>query len=49
MQIQMPAISIGWVLALVALVLAVVFAAVGQLDMKVAVLVVLLALARLIP
>lgn len=49
MNLTMPAIGVGWVLALVALLLAVVFLAVGQLDLKVGGLIALVALSRLLP
>jgi hypothetical protein len=43
-----PAITVGWVLALVALILCIVFAAVGQIDLKLAGLIGLVALSRLL-
>lgn len=46
MQIQMPS-GIGAVIAVIVLILAVVFMAIGQLDLKVGILLAALAVARL--
>lgn len=47
MQVGIAPISLGFVLAIIALVLDVVFAALGQVDLKVGVLIGILAVARL--
>jgi hypothetical protein len=44
----MPPITIGWILALVALILCIVFAAIGRLDVVLAGLIGLVALSRLL-
>jgi hypothetical protein len=48
MQFTMPAITIGWLLALVVLLLCIVFAAIGRLDVVLAILIGGVALARLL-
>jgi hypothetical protein len=48
MQFTVPAITIGWLLALVVLLLCVVFAAIGRLDFVIAGLIGGVALARLL-
>jgi hypothetical protein len=48
MQFTMPAITIGWLLALVVLLLCIVFAAIGRLDFVLAGLIGGVALARLL-
>jgi len=48
MQLTMPAITIGWIIALVTLILCVVFIVVGQLPLLVGGLIALVALSRLL-
>jgi hypothetical protein len=48
MQFTMPAITIGWLLALVVLLLCIVFAAIGRLEVVLAILIGGVALSRLV-
>jgi len=47
-QLTMPAITIGWIIALLVLILCIVFAAIGRLDLLLAGLIGGVALARLL-
>lgn len=49
MNVTLPSVGIGFVLALVAFLLAVIFLALGQADLKVTGLIALVALSRMLP
>jgi hypothetical protein len=48
MNITMPAITIGWIIAMIVLVLCIIFAVIGRLDVLLALLIGGVALARLL-
>jgi hypothetical protein len=49
MQVTWPSIGPGWIIALIAFVLAILFVAIGQMDFKVGALIAAVALSRLLP